>query len=144
MCIIKRIEETDWVLRLHDWAMQSCRTPWQAFLSPLLGLWCHFLTTPIFLVQLHRHNNPSRTYLFQTSLFMIKHCQRHNEPRNWVNKFATIWCLIHWLQFWPPGGATCTDCKFGHLHQLQIGPPWFALVQNLDMRGRQLHLIIIN
>ena len=22
--------------------------------------------------------------------------------------------IIHCLQFWPPGGATCTDCKFGH------------------------------
>ena len=28
--------------------------------------------------------------------------------------FTTIWCLmiIHWLQCSPPGGATCTDCKF--------------------------------
>ena len=27
-----------------------------------------------------------------------------------------IWSymIIHRLQFWPPGGATCTDCKFGH------------------------------
>ena len=25
-----------------------------------------------------------------------------------------IECYLHWLKIWPPDGATCISCKFGH------------------------------
>ena len=31
-----------------------------------------------------------------------------------VPNLATRWRHLHWLQIWPPDGATCIRCKFGH------------------------------
>ena len=50
-------------------------------------------------------------------------------PKFYLQDFATIWCLIHWLQFWPLAlkANLVTSCKFGHQ------------VQNLVIRWRHLH-----
>ena len=42
----------------------------------------------------------------------------------------TRWRNLHWLQNYPPDGATCMSCKFGH--QLVL----LALVANLATRWR--------
>ena len=38
------------------------------------------------------------------------------EPLLYVANFTTSWLQthLHQLQIWPPGGATCVDCKFGY------------------------------
>ena len=50
-------------------------------------------------------------------------------PKFYLQDFATIWCLIHWLQFWPLAlkANLATSWKFGHQ------------VQNLVIRWRHLH-----
>ena len=35
-------------------------------------------------------------------------------PLALVSNWATRWRHFHWLQIYPPGGATCIDCKLGH------------------------------
>ena len=50
-----------------------------------------------------------------------------------VANLATGWHHLHWLQIWPPEGATCISSKFGH----QMAP--LALVANLTTRWRHLH-----
>ena len=35
---------------------------------------------------------------------------------------ATRWSYLHWLQIWPPEGATCISCKLSH-HNLH----WFKI-----------------
>ena len=39
-------------------------------------------------------------------------------PLALITMLATRWSYMHWLQIWPPGGATCISCKLGH-HNLQ-------------------------
>ena len=50
-------------------------------------------------------------------------------PKFYLQDFATIWCLIRWLQFWPLAlkANLATSWKFGHQ------------VQNLVIRWRYLH-----
>ena len=50
-------------------------------------------------------------------------------PKFYLQDFATIWCLIRWLQFWPLAlkANLATSWKFGHQ------------VQNLVIRWRHLH-----
>ena len=57
-------------------------------------------------------------------LKMVKHCQRHNGPRNWLRN-------LDWT--WQQYGTTYISCKFGH----QMAP--LALVANLATRWRHLH-----
>ena len=35
-------------------------------------------------------------------------------PLTLVANLATRWRHLHYLQIWPPDGATCVSCKFGH------------------------------
>ena len=49
-------------------------------------------------------------------------------PLALVANLATRWRHLHYLQIWPPDGATCISCKFGH----QMAP--LALVANLATR----------
>ena len=43
---------------------------------------------------------------------------------------ATRWHHLHYLRFWPPGGATSIFYKFGHLHYLKMFPPGGATSNN--------------
>ena len=47
-----------------------------------------------------------------------------------VTKLVTRWRHLHWLQNWPPDGATYISCKFGHQMAL------LALVANLGKKGQ--------
>ena len=58
-------------------------------------------------------------------------------PLALVAYLATRWRHSHWLQIWPPDGATCIGSKFGH----QMAP--LALVANLDTRWNHLHSLQI-
>ena len=48
-------------------------------------------------------------------------------------KLAKTWRHLHYLQIWPPDGATCISCKYGH----QMAP--LALVANLATIWHHLH-----
>ena len=92
----------------------------------------------------------------------LKHCQRHNGPRNWlrnldwtwqqygttyisckfghqmaplalVANMATRWRHLHRLQIWAPDGDTCIICQFGH----QLAP--LTIIANLATRWHHLH-----
>ena len=42
-------------------------------------------------------------------------------PLTLVVNLATRWRHLHWLQIWPPDGATCMSYKFGHqMAQLEM------------------------
>ena len=53
---------------------------------------------------------------------------------------ATRWC--HEFQIWPPGGATCIGCKFGH----QVAPQYISfkfghqMTQVADLSTRWHHI----
>ena len=56
-------------------------------------------------------------------------------PLAFVANLTTRWRHLHYLQIWPPDGATCISCKFGH-QMAQLG-----LVQNFVIRWRHLHCL---
>ena len=56
-------------------------------------------------------------------------------PLALVPNLTTRWHHLHYLQIWPPDGATCISSKFGH----QMAPP--ALVTNLLTSFSHLHCI---
>ena len=58
-------------------------------------------------------------------------------PLALVANLATRWRHLHKLQIWPPDGATCISCKFGHQMAL------LALFANLATRWSHLHKLQI-
>ena len=50
-----------------------------------------------------------------------------------LNYLGLLCHHLNWLQIWPPDGATCIDCKFGH----KMAP--HALVSNFPTRLSHLH-----
>ena len=54
-----------------------------------------------------------------------------------VRTLATSWHHLHWLEIWPPGGATCICMKFVD----QVAP--LVLVRNSATRWRHLHWLEI-
>ena len=59
-------------------------------------------------------------------------------PLALVANFATRWRYLHRMQIWPPDGATCNSCKFGH-HIMPL-----ALSNCLVLpRSRHLHYVPI-
>ena len=79
----------------------------------------------LFCQKAENHHQPFKT---------LPEAQRTQILTPWLGlNLATTWHLLHYLQFWPPDGATCISCKFGH----QLAP--FELVANLATRWRHLH-----
>ena len=68
----------------------------------------------------------------------LPEAQRTQKLTPWLGlNLATTWHLLHLLQIWPPDGATCNSCKFGH----QMAP--LALDTNLATRWHHLHQLQI-
>ena len=70
--------------------------------------------------------NAPEVHLLQGCSKTLPEAQWTQKLTPWLN-LTTSWRHLHYLQIWPPDGATCISCKFGHLHWRRI----WSLVANL-------------